>query len=768
MPKKKISLADLSQSLPEEMQQAIAKERRQTESAERQQRAKQRQGKYFHNPYNFIPTLNRNSDAVRLGPLGDHRPVSHGQYLSDYWTGRLKIALTTQTPLLLPDAAKSNTIDNDHKVFPIRLVDGKPYLPPTSIKGMLRSAYESVTNSRLAIFQAHDKRLAYRAEAKAGIEAGRIETNAEGNLVLRVLEPFKLKRYKKYRDNQTAPYDKGESEVATRYGASNNLPKHGDPVWVKINRPEKGTPRVEEIEYRGSKTPPTSSGWKQGWVCATGPNCNEKLYERVFVDKRQSPIQLGKDDIAFWHDLICDYKRQHEKDIAERYEDFSKLKDRQLWTQFIRNNPTQDERYLFLRAYLGHEPGEPGWSRHVYEEGSEILKEGSLCYADISRDNNRQKVNCLIPVTISRKLFQLTPERLLPAGLKPATKIDELSPADRVFGWVRQQTDTSSQQADTDSKSRDPVAHKGQLRIHSVVCKNKNSLTSFDGDGLALTILGEPKPTQSRFYTSADKQGDQLLTGKPKNAAYKNVRQGLRGRKVYPHHQLAQEERTPDYWFKQGDPIGLQTSTGQVREYMKPSQAKESRTNQNRSIKAWVNPEVTFEFEIDVLNLSTIELDALIWLLSLPEGHYHRLGGGKALGFGSVSLRVIATNLKQGTALKAEYSSLVESSGDIFLVGDELADDLHRRRGAFEQAMEQSYGDKARQVLDAFAKMAAGFDDGLPVHYPRTSAIPGPEEKTYEWFTENDRDSKKQQSGGMKLALPKLVDDEGLPYEPVK
>lgn len=120
-----------------------------------QEQPRRVQGDRFHNPYNFVPALPRKTDDPELG---DHKPVGHGRYLPDHWSGRIAVKLTTVTPLLIPDAAEM-TEDNDHKTYPVRLgADGKPYLPPTSIKGMLRSAYEAVTNSRLSVFEKHDLR----------------------------------------------------------------------------------------------------------------------------------------------------------------------------------------------------------------------------------------------------------------------------------------------------------------------------------------------------------------------------------------------------------------------------------------------------------------------------------------------------------------------------------------------------------------------------------------------------------------------------------
>ncbi len=130
----------------------------------------------FHNPYNFIPAIPR--DAV-IGDLGDDEPVGHHTYHPNRFSGVIRVRMTAHTPLLLPDAARMVEYDQDqpalgikreHKSYPVRVdVEGKPYIPPTSIKGMLRSAYEAVTNSRMAVFAGHEDRLADRMPARDGL-----------------------------------------------------------------------------------------------------------------------------------------------------------------------------------------------------------------------------------------------------------------------------------------------------------------------------------------------------------------------------------------------------------------------------------------------------------------------------------------------------------------------------------------------------------------------------------------------------------------------
>src|SRR5690606_21186899 len=116
------------------------------------------------------------------------------------------------------------------------------------------------------------------------------------------------------------------------------------------------------------------------------------------------------------------------------------------------------------------------------------LQPRMVCYAHL--DQNR-RVDRLYPVLVPRDLYPVAPKDLLPGSLAPASSYDELSPADRVFGWV----------APGGSGVR-PAAYRGRLRIGPVVCEQDaaEAVERFDGDGLPLAILSAPKPQQGRFY----------------------------------------------------------------------------------------------------------------------------------------------------------------------------------------------------------------------------------------------------------------------------
>lgn len=689
----------------------------------------------FHNPYNFVPALPRNKAN---NDLGDHKPVGHHAYHNDHYSGWIEVELTTKTPLLMPDAAQVSTNKDDHKTLPVRVdANGTPYLSPTSIKGMLRSAYETVTNSRFGVFDKHEDRLAYRMEARKGVEMvpALVERSSAG-LQLRLLTnsiPMKnngepqnglmyaawLPRYQKYNKNYIRHReDKHESQQALRY-PDNSLPQHGDPVWVRCQqRNHRSKPfsflSVTDIQQRTGTATPTPSH-QPGIVCVTGRNMMNKHEERVFLLTNSDP-RLGLSDVLIkgWETLIKNYQTIHADELQKRQKD--------------RHQPND---------YLGHDPGKTGWSRHIYTKNTVNLEAGSLCYARIKRENHNYKLLGLYPVMISRDLFDEAPKDLLPDSLHPATDYKELSPADRVFGWAHQ---------------NGKGAWKGQLRIGSPTCEQgKDAIEDFGNDGVPLAILGEAKPQQTHFYVAHNQQGEPLPDDKAKNEGYKSRTQGLRGRKVYPHH--AHLAGLHDYWLQpRTDRTQTAINNNGKRYYQEYHRPDSIRDNQNRSIRGWIKPNSTFHFKIHISNLSSVELGALLWLLNLDDDYYHRLGSAKPLGFGSVQLKIKEMELQNGQDWAKFYENLLETKIASF--------DAKQHIEAYKEAVKKAYCKKSFEevsFIKAFKVALRGFDNGLPMHYPRTTEKPNPQGESFKWFTANNR------KNGPRLALPSLEEQQGLP-----
>ncbi len=717
-----------------------AHQNRNTRNFQQQRRGynNQQQQPAFHNPYNFVPSLPR--DKIINNDLGDHEPIGHHAYHDNHYSGWLEVELTTATPLLIPDAAQVSTNRDEHKTFPVRVdANGVPYLPPTSIKGMLRSAYEIVTNSRFGVFEKHEDRLAYRMEARNGVEMVpalvengnlRLLTNGiamkdNGEPENGVMYAAWLPRYQKYRQNDRHQIDKHESKRALHY-PDNTLPQHGDLVWVQCSAPithrsgRFSFKRVTDIRRRSGTVAPTPSH-QPGIVCVTGRNIMNKHEERVFLLKNTDPrLALSEVLKKGWKTLIENYQNIHEDEIKKRQKDGRKPED-----------------------YLGHEPGKTGWSRHIYTKNAANLEAGNLCYARIKRTGGGDyKILGLYPVMISRDLFEESPKDLLPDSLHLANKYHELSPADRVFGWVNQNQDGEG-------------SWKGQLRIGTAKCEQgKQALENLGNDGIPLAILGEAKPQQTHFYVAKNKDGEPLNNGK-KADGYKKRTQGLRGRKVYPHH--AHLASLNDYWLQSRKdctqkPIA-KNGKRYYQEYRRPTlidKGKDkTRDNQNRSILGWIKPNTKFRFKIHVSNLSSVELGALLWILSLDDNYYHRLGSAKPLGFGSVHLKIKDMELQSGQEWAKFYENLSESQIAPFYVETHIE--------AYKQAIKDAYGRSFDNVsfIKAFKVALRGFKDKLPVHYPRQDEKPNPQGESFKWFTENERTHH--------LALPALEDETGLP-----
>jgi len=731
-------------------QDKYARNNRQQGSRMQSRQAPFQEKEAFHNPYNFVSVLPRNKV---INDLGDSEPKGHHAYHDDHWSGWIDIQLTTATPLLMPNAALVSTNEADHKTFPVRVdASGAPYLSPTSLKGMLRSAYEAVTNSRLGVFEKHDSRLAYRMDARKGIEmVPAVVEKGSAGLQLRLLSnnttigsngvPVNglmyaawLPRYQKYSSRDHHPKkDKEESQRALHY-PDQTLPQHGDRVWVRCEQQQHRSGRfsflrVTDIRQRTLEEA-TPTHFQAGIVCITGPNIMNKHEERVFLLTQNDPsLDLTPRLIAGWNTLIENYQRIHADELEKRNKNGDSAND-----------------------YLGHEPAKTAWSRHIDSRNQTQLKEGSVCYVRVACDNKDYDVLGLYPVTISRDLFPEKPADLLHDSLHSATDYKALSPADRVFGWVHQQG---------------KGAWKGQLRIQQAVCEiGSQAIEHFGNDGVPLAILGEAKPQQTHFYVAHNWQGDPLPDGRERSVGYQERTQGLRGRKVYPHH--AHLAGLHEYWLQpEADrtqkPM-LYQGKKYYQEYRRPplqeGSKDKTRDNQNRSILGWIKPETAFSFKIQISNLSSVELGALLWLLNLEKDYYHRLGNSKPLGFGSVHLQVKSMALRKGQDWAEFYQHFLETDTPCLCDINEAQPHIEAYKQAVFEAYGQPFGKKSFEevsFIKAFKVALRGFRNGLPVHYPRQDEKPNPKGESFKWFVQNEK------SRGPHLALPALETERGLP-----
>jgi CRISPR-associated protein (TIGR03986 family) len=346
------------------------------------------------------------------------------------------------------------------------------------------------------------------------------------------------------------------------------------------------------------------------------------------------------------------------------------------------------------------------------------LHTGRLAYAVISAGSRGGfRVESLQPVMISRRRYRSSPMELIkPLRLDPATTLGELSSAERLFGWA-----ALSRTAD-DAHG----AVRGRLRVGPVVSSPACPITTHDPP-LLLTTLNAPKPQNDRFYAASDKHGTPLVAEAERGTGFAPGG-GLRGRKVYPHQGALSEEHRG---------IG-------------------ERVKSNASVREWIAEKSQFTFELTLDDVEVVAAGALLWLLSLGEDHHVKLGGGRPLGFGSVSLKCDQIELSDGDGIRAGIRALARPEPlDATRRGELVA--------AFREAVKESYGRDFTEVPFIAAFLAASTGNvgsqvaELPTHYPRITPHADPEHPMYEWFAENEHPGR-----GGKQPLPPLGRDHGL------
>lgn len=715
----------------------------------------------FRNPYNFVPTSPRGTGT----PLADESPAGHDRFVAERWSGTISCTLATVTPLLLPDTVRGERNADRHASFPVaRDRNGAPALRPTAVRGMLRSAFETVTNSRYGVFDTHDTPLAYRQTTQVAprMVPARVET-VEGNTITVALLngwtriPNQDQPQLGGNDVQYAAWlptyrQQGQANVRYRDGTE---PGHGDEVVANVSCEAggRGVRRwvVTTIVRRGQDgLPEANEGERriEGWVYRTGWNIAGKHDERVFFVEGFPEVAASHDDDDVprrWRGIIASYRQVLCDDLQR------------VGVQSCAAPHDQDVQ----RARPQHKGAVP--SAHVNGEAWQRLQPGSLCFVTLQKSKGTVRtpwrVTGAYPVMIGREAFAQAPRDCLDPSLRPARDLQELSPADRVFGWVAE---------------NESGAYRSHLRVAAVSCATAgaDAIEEFRGEGLALAILSAPKPVQARFYAATDRVGSALDLGTDKGAQGYDRHSGLRGRKVYPHHQ-----GLPDgYW---DNPLGSRRVAGFHREYRR---VDDTRDSQNRSVQGWVRPDTRFTVRLEVDNLSDVELGALLWLADLSRQHpgaHHRLGGGKPLGFGSVTATVDwdATRLSRGADLRAAYTDMKSSRKAVPGGKQQLRDtieafqqavcDVYPRGGAEEADTAASF--EGTPLIAAFLRAACGFEDGPPMHYPRsgqpaagpgTRVVPHRQGEQYRWFVANDRVGRHQ---GPRVSLARIVDDPGLP-----
>jgi CRISPR-associated protein (TIGR03986 family) len=632
-------------------------------------------GGEFYNPFTFIDDhgslpwrLNYTGDLNRSGP-----PNSFHRHSEDHYTGELRVIASAVSPLLFPQLVQNQ---NGHKTYQMRAKGDNVFILESEIKGMLSHYFEALTHSRMRVFS-HREPLGRRkgigeaaeivpCKVRQIFDDGAMEIEMlrgipgmspaawvpmsmveRASLTHGQLVTFSADHYRK-EDRQIVSYLK-VSEVVANGVTTNRLP----------NEDPGDSHRLVQANIVAGVT---------GWVVKTGQLIRNKHDERIFFGTSEL-VTLGPAEglrlIDRFRLLIADYQRNHEDGRNPQGHPAV------MWNEYIAQGQTD-----------------------LVKRDKQMLKVGMLLYASVVNGSIRS----LSPVMSSREVDDHSPYDKLSEALRPAKKAQQMTIADRVFGWTPEDGDSEK------------IAYRSKFRIVDVNT-DQAIIESIPG-GLTLAVLNGPKPSKNEFYRRGEKP---------------------RGTKMYR---------------PQTAPTGYWTQNRNQKNY-----TRDVADQVNSTFNNWVKPESEFQFTIRFENLTKFELAALIRLLDLNHNEtverYLRIGYAKPLGFGTIKVRVDhdASWIADHHAVKAFYGDLepdqMVNSG--INVGDWIKE--------FNDEM-----DRAFTEVPSFLTQYMKACEPIPAeqtHYPRPSSARADASNGHQW-----KGWKQQSRHQPPISIPELMSRE--------
>ena len=564
-----------------------------------------------------------------------------------------------------------------------------------------------------------------------------------------------------------------------------SLTPHGDPVRVGLTRLKDGTPVVTHVQRKDTGELEeffrvVQKGYQsrrlievEGYACRTAPDgkfasdlFENKKYERFFfkIDSLEKfkIDSLGKDISG----TILRLTETNIRDYRLIVESYRKESDEYKGPEpHLLNRASQKRENPAAKGASAQPDDEPddapapagGTSEPAGGAPAPVLAEGDLVFVRLAADKvpdcygkvlKSITVCEVLPTMVGRRAYQKSPRELAENQLAaPLKNRDEASPADRLFGYVVQETMENAKGGDVAYRGRvsfGPVDSSGA----KVCCKEKK-----------LAPLLEPKVSSARrFLTGSDgatlrvKRDNESAGNAPNEKKQeasakeeKEERRLLARREYFGPGQLLGAAAYPVHREPQVDETGFLRSATELPQLDLEQGNDDVRITAKTWIKAGSSLKCTLRFE----NLSKFELAALVWVLT-PENlvplevrkhagktegkakgeagkeddeepakpvGFLRMGLGKPFGLGAVEVRIAEGGLKawRGRSLAKSYESLEACLG----FGAKT-----RKPSRFSlKKLMREVDPNCRLDLDrlpwiqAMQRAAYGYDDGVEVRY---------------------------------------------------
>ncbi|WP_343208486.1 TIGR03986 family type III CRISPR-associated RAMP protein [Anaerolentibacter hominis] len=648
--------------------------------------------KYFTNPYNFVPLEEEcKRSSLVLGA-------------EEHFTGFFECELEILTPLFIPNTSNSKALCSaaeaekgycgyefssyeDLSEQTLRGEDGytlppkDPIIPGSAIRGAVRSVYEAAFNGCMSTMRT-DTVLGRRSSLpkKPGVlkeESGKWFLYPCKRAMLNVPEKI---QYSQEDASGKSRNDFGKQMDLKVYESL----EEGQEIWIRLSKEgyrKKNGPflktKVVENFCFPEKNKDIPEGFILGWIHKGEPFGRKKHHESVFYELDEKNRRHIDDD---------DFKTLQR--VIEHYQQNGKTLKKMLYPKFS-VNPIQTLIY----------------------------------YSD-----DRNVPLYLSPSCIGKELYNKTLKTILDenGAYQPCENVSHLCSACKVFGMITQENEKKG-------------ALGSRVRFTDAQLENKihtENLDEYYMRPLVLPESGEPRPGAVEFYTESPyidkkKSGwnsegywtyDYICIKKEDKVTKKKLPSNmpkLRGRKFYWHSdswRLLNRDNLLDNEMKQ-----------RVRPLL-PDDLGKKRTK--------------FCFNVYFDRLNWEELERLRWSLDFADSTCaHKIGRGKALGFGSARISVREMKIRQFSEATGAWE-LIDENEKLHNLGNSI-----------------SINSEAISTL----KLMTGADKGLhptDVCYPKIDERK--ENESFRWFAENKRnqDSKKMQPAFTKI-LPKAMEEIG-------
>lgn len=704
----------------------------------------------FINPYNFIAIEGKKPERV------DKLEESLNKGGTDLKTGVITYKLTTKTPLFIPNTSSDRAFpyvndaqqkDDQHKEHKFQdffsYTDlsrtNKPYteenaerldfekdvyepvIPGSEVRGMIRSIYETLTNSCFSVM------------------------DEENMISKRTKEYFKPGLLKRYNNKQYCLHEvedciyRDSTDFGQKYNDCANWPENMESidecsrVYFSAKRQTNRRTLVREmsISQEGNCT-------DEGYLLKgeDGPEINPKRGDSrcksaycVNFKKTEGDVHYCKKYDANKNDANCYLAEKHCAHVFKEGNCIAAVTDTELKElgEVISAYQKKDEKKYqqYQRAYKEFKNGEREVIPVYYSRFQVKRAKGSLWRIMLS------------PACITREVYRNMPATALQDYRKCGHKGNKgkgVCPACRLFGMIG---DSEFFDSKTPVKALGSKIRFADLKLEEKKNYGKDEIPYkeyYEANLETLEELASPHPSNSEFYLKKPDENaifwtyDYYIVDNGRGPIVKEYEADptqIRGRKFYWNKKSYEARGEQSLKIKVGD-----------QEIENPKYVH--RTNRNKTVRL-LKDEVSFEGKLYFENITQTQLEQLLYILKFTSDGEHgfKLGSGKPLGLGSVQLEVTRTEVRTYDASKKIYSC-----------------------SSFKEE-KKSYKELGfiEEVKTSFEKITEYLEDDKLIHYPCVTGEK--DEEGFKWFQSNNNfnNAKKREEMQIYSTLPDLKND---------